>query len=42
MNLELNFCPVLKNSGSNFGSEPNFGITKTTTFIVVLLDYEFF
>jgi len=27
-NLEPNFGPVLKSSGSNFGSEPNYGIPK--------------
>src|ERR1700678_12862 len=27
LNFELNFGPVLRSSGSNFGSGPNFGIT---------------
>ena len=27
VNFELNFSPVLISSGSNHGSEPNFGIT---------------
>src|SRR5271168_5184627 len=31
LNFELNFGPVLRSSGSNFGSGPNFGITRAGT-----------